>query len=418
MLEPPSSYGYLGMLRENVREALGVLQENPLRSSLTLLGIIIAVVAIIFSTGLGLGAQREALKIINANGAYQLSIIPTYDSERALGTEGQGRLTLRDMEALKRAMPEVQAMAPRLNSLANAVVGTNFAAFELVGTTQDIHLAANHQPLLGRLLNAEDVKAARRVVVLGATPAQKLFGVQNPIGQSVRINNVALRVIGVLPKRGGSLSGNIDDVAFAPIELVRQRFVGTIGRAPDSLMGLTIILRPDQDLQEKRKQVRSILRERYKLRPEQVEPFSVLSSEEQAQQATRSQRVQQSILIGIALVSLLVGGIGIMNTILVSVTERVREIGLRKALGARKQDIYLQFLCESVILCLLGGLVGLALALAGTHIVGTLIDLDMSVGLPTMALALGLALGVGVLAGLYPAQRAANLDPLVALRTD
>jgi putative ABC transport system permease protein len=407
----------LAQLRENLQEAFVVLLENRLRSALTLLGIVIAISSIILSAGFGAGSQREILKIINANGAYQLTILPNYDTSQAFGDEGQGRLTLRDMAILQRALPDVQAMAPRLSVPTSAVRGQNFDSFDLTGSTQDIHRAANHQAQAGRLLSEQDVRAARRVVVLGAATAEKLFGAQNPIGQNIIVGNIPLRVIGVLTKRGGStLSSSLDRAAYAPIELVRQRFIGNVGRSPDSIHTLSIILRPDQDLNAMRQAVKEILRKHYKLNATQTDPFTVISSEELAQNAVNATRVQQQTLIGVALISLIVGGIGIMNTILVSVTERIREIGVRKALGATKQVIYIQFLCESALLCMVGGVIGIVLALAALFVIGSTIGLDMSVGLGVVALALALAVGVGILAGLYPAQRAANLDPLMALR--
>ncbi len=404
---------------ESVRIAVRALRVNKLRSALTMLGIIIGVGAVIAMVGVGAGAQESVAERIESLGSNL--IVATSGSLTSSGARlGQGTqytLTEDDSAAVAREIPAVQVAAPSLKGKGQVVSGNLNWSTDIYGVTED-YLEARDWPLVaGRFLGPEDVDGATKVAVLGQTTALNLFGDANPLGQIVRIQKVPFTVIGLLDEKGESSYGwDQDDVVMIPLSTAKTKVLGTSQANPRSVRKIEIKIRPGEDLTEAEAQIRTLLRQRHRLQPGNDDNFKlgnltdVLEAKEQAAQ------VMTYLLAAIASVSLLVGGIGIMNIMLVSVTERTREIGLRLAVGASDWDILLQFLVEAVTLAVIGGVVGIAAGLVGSRAISYFAEWRTLVMPDTIAVAFGFAAAIGIFFGFYPAKKAARLDPIESLR--
>ena len=404
---------------ESVRIAVRALRVNKLRSALTMLGIIIGVGAVIAMVGVGAGAQESVAERIESLGSNL--IVATSGSLTSSGARlGQGTqytLTEDDATAVAREIPAVQVAAPSLKGKGQVVSGNLNWSTDVYGVTED-YLEAHDWPLVsGRFLGPEDVDGATKVAVLGQTTALNLFGDANPLGQILRIQKVPFTVIGLLDEKGESSYGwDQDDVVMIPLSTAKTKVLGTSQANPRSVRKIEIKIRPGEDLTEAEEQIRTLLRQRHRLQPGNDDNFKlgnltdVLEAKEQAAQ------VMTYLLAAIASVSLLVGGIGIMNIMLVSVTERTREIGLRMAVGACDQDILLQFLVEAVTLAVIGGVVGIAAGLVGSRAISYFAEWRTLVMPDTIAVAFGFAAAIGIFFGFYPAKKAARLDPIESLR--
>ena len=404
---------------ESVRIAVRALRVNKLRSALTMLGIIIGVGAVIAMVGVGAGAQESVAERIESLGSNL--IVATSGSLTSSGARlGQGTqytLTEDDATAVAREIPAVQVAAPSLKGKGQVVSGNLNWSTDIYGVTED-YLEARDWPLVaGRFLGPEDVDGATKVAVLGQTTALNLFGDANPLGQIVRIQKVPFTVIGLLDEKGESSYGwDQDDVVMIPLSTAKTKVLGTSQANPRSVRKIEIKIRPGEDLTEAEAQIRTLLRQRHRLQPGNDDNFKlgnltdVLEAKEQAAQ------VMTYLLAAIASVSLLVGGIGIMNIMLVSVTERTREIGLRLAVGASDWDILLQFLVEAVTLAVIGGVVGIAAGLVGSRAISYFAEWRTLVMPDTIAVAFGFAAAIGIFFGFYPAKKAARLDPIESLR--
>jgi len=404
---------------ESVRIAVRALRVNKLRSALTMLGIIIGVGAVIAMVGVGAGAQESVTERIESLGSNL--IVATSGSVTSSGVRlGQGTqytLTEDDAAAVAREIEAVQVAAPSIKGKGQVVFGNLNWSTDIYGVTED-YLEARDWPLVaGRSLAPEDVDGATKVAVLGQTTALNLFGEADPLGQIVRIQKVPFTVIGLLDEKGESAYGyDQDDLVLIPLSTAKTKVLGTSLANPRSVRKIEIKIRPGEDLTEAEAQIRTLLRQRHRLQPGNDDNFKlgnltdVLETKEQAAQ------VMTYLLAAIASVSLLVGGIGIMNIMLVSVTERTREIGLRMAVGASDRDILLQFLVEAVTLAVIGGGVGVAAGLAGSRAISYFAEWRTLVMPDTIAVAFGFAAAIGIFFGFYPAKKAARLDPIESLR--
>jgi putative ABC transport system permease protein len=404
---------------QSARVALRALRVNMLRSALTMLGIIIGVGAVIAMVGVGAGAQARVAEQIQSLGSNLIIVLS--GSTTAGGIRmGQGtRLTIteEDAAAIAREVPAVQASAPSMRGSAQIVSGNLNWSTGIQGVTPEYFEAREWNVTSGRPLSPEDLAGATKVVLLGQTTAQNLFGDTDPLGQIVRIKKVPFTVVGVLDRKGQNSWGqDQDDVAVIPLTTAKKKVLGVSQANARSVGAISIKILPNEDMAEAEIQIRDLLRQRHRLQPYQEDDFTVRNLSEILQTQEESSKVMTYLLAAIASVSLLVGGIGIMNIMLVSVTERTREIGLRMAVGARGRDILLQFLVEAVTLSLIGGVIGIALGLASSQAISQFAEWRTQVPAQAIAIAFGFAAAVGVFFGFYPARKAARLDPIDALR--
>jgi putative ABC transport system permease protein len=404
---------------QSARIALGALRVNKLRSALTMLGIIIGVAAVIAMVSVGAGAQARVAEQIQSLGANVIIVLPGSVSAGGLrlGYGTQPRITEDDASAVMREIAAVQVAAPSTRGGAQVVFGNLNWSTAVQGVTADYFEARDWFVVAGRPIGPEDVEGSTKVALLGQTTAQNLFGGTDPLEQIIRIKKVPFTVVGVLDRKGQSSWGqDQDDVILIPLSTAKKKIHGVNQASPRAVGAISIKIRPDQDMADAEEQIRALLRQRHRLQPFQDDDFWIRNLSEILQTQEESSRVMTYLLAAIASVSLLVGGIGIMNIMLVSVTERTREIGLRMAVGARGRDILLQFLVEAITLSLIGGAIGIALGLIGSQGISYLAEWRTLVAPEAIALAFGFAAAIGIFFGFYPARKAARLDPIEALR--
>jgi len=401
--------------------ALKALRVNKLRSALTMLGIIFGVAAVIVMIAVGAGARAQVeaqIRSLGANLLMVFSVSPTFTGARAAAGASH-TISEDDAYAIARELPEVvAAAAPTLRGSGQIVVGNSNWSSTFFGVTAEYFDVREWVLAEGRFFESAEINGAAKVAIIGQTVAAQLFGDQSPIDQTVRIRTVPLTVVGVLAAKGQSPGGSdLDDVLLMPLSTARNRVLGATALAKSRSVGaIQIKLRDGVDGREAEERVRELLRQRHRLQPGQDDDFTLRNMTEIMQTREESSRVMALLLASVASVSLLVGGIGIMNIMLVSVTERTREIGLRRAVGARARDILRQFLIESVTLALIGGLIGVALGLAGAQLIAALAGWPTELTAGAILLAVGFAAAIGVFFGYYPARRAARLSPIEALR--
>ena len=399
--------------------ALEALRANALRSALTMLGIFIGVAAVIAMVAVGTGARETVLAQIRSLGANLIVVIPgnvTVGGVR-LGSGARASLTQDDALALEREIDAVDAAAPTSRGQVQAVAGgANWSSW-LLGVTTSFFVARDWDVAAGRGFEAEEYDRGAQVVLLGETVARMLFDDADPVGETIRVRNVPFRVVGVLAPKGQTTGGqDQDDVIAAPLRAAQQRVLG-VNRANSRAVGsITVRVREGEDASQVEEQVRALLRQRHRLAAAQEDDFLLRNLADIAATRDASSRTLSWLLAAIATVSLLVGGIGIMNIMLVSVTERTREIGLRLAVGARPRDVLMQFLIEAATLSALGGVAGAALGFASARAITRLAGWPTIVSPESIALAVGVSALVGIVFGFYPARRAASLDPIEALR--
>ena len=404
---------------QSIRIALRSLRVNKLRSALTMLGIIIGVGAVITMVAVGAGASArvaEQIQSLGSNLIIMLSGSVTSSGIR-LGVGSQQRITEDDATAIAREVPAVQVAAPSVRGTAQIVFGNLNWATVIQGVTADYFEARDWPVVSGRPLGPEDVEGATKVALMGQTTALNLFGDADPLGQIIRIKHVPFTVIGTLDRKGQSSWGqDQDDIILIPLSTAKNKVLGKSNTNPRAVGAISIKIRADEDMGEAEQQIRAVMRQRHRLQPEQDDDFWLRNLSEVLQKQEESSKVMTYLLAAIASVSLLVGGIGIMNIMLVSVTERTREIGLRMAVGARGRDILGQFLIEAVTLSLIGGMIGIAVGLGGAEALSYFAEWHTLVAPQAIMLAFGFAAAVGVFFGFYPARKAARLNPVEALR--
>jgi putative ABC transport system permease protein len=402
-----------------MRSAWRALRANPMRSLLTMLGIIVGVAAVITMIAIGQGATERVQEHMKVLGANVMLVLPGSVNTGGVrqGAQTSLALTEADAQAIAIEVPEVQVAAPSSRATVQAVYGGTNWSTPVFGATND-YLEARDWPLAsGRPFETAELQGAAKVVLIGQTVARELFGEQDPLDQVIRLRGVPVTVIGVLARKGqNSWGSDQDDIAIVPISTFRNRVQGDAAGRLKRVGTISVKVRDGHDMKAAEANIAELLRQRMRVQPGADEPFRIRNLTEMLQAQEASSRTMTLLLSAVAGVSLIVGGIGIMNIMLVSVTERTREIGLRMAVGARGRDILTQFLVEAVTLSLIGGAIGVVLGAIATWAVGQFAGWQVSMTLESIALSAGFSALVGVFFGFYPARRAAALLPIQALR--
>ncbi len=401
-------------LLRTCRIALREIQRSKLRSLLTVLGMIIGVSAVITLVSLGEGARREVEAQVSRLGENVVLVFP---GSRSLGGVSIGggsanTLTIEDAIALQEELPEVVAASPEVRSQRQIVYGTRNWASPVYGQSSD-YLQIRNWPLAhGRMYTEEEVQAGAQVALIGQTVLEELFENTNPIGETIRVHGLPLEVIGALSPKGMSLMGSVqDDLVLVPYTTAFQKISGR-----SHAMVINVQVYDSSVMDTAQAAITALLRERHRLAPDQPNDFTVQTQEEIAAAATETSRTMTVLLAAIAAVSMIVGGIGIMNILLVSVSERTREIGLRLAVGARDREIMSQFLVEAIVLALLGGALGVAGGVGATWIISAKTGMPAAVSQIAVVYSVVISATIGLVFGLFPAIKAGRLDPITALR--
>lgn len=394
--------------------ALRALRRNKLRSTLTALGIIIGVASVVAMVAVGNGAQARIESQVAALGQNLLSVFA--GSRRSGGVNtGLGSasaITLADAEAIAREVRDVAAMSPEVSTSAQAIANGRNWSTSISGESPDYLKIRDWKLSSGSMFTEREVRSAAKVAVIGSKTANQLFGPLDPVGQSVRIKNIPFVIIGLLESKGAGMGGqNQDDRILIPYTTAMKRLTGE-----RYLRSINLQIASASRMEIAQQQITSLLRQRHNLGAGRDDDFNIFNQKEIADTVNSISKVITLLLGSIAGISLFVGGIGIMNIMLVSVTERTREIGIRIAVGAQPGDIRLQFLIEAITLSLLGGLIGVLCGVGASRLVGTVADFQAVVSTGSVLLAFGVSSLIGIFFGFYPAHKAAALDPIVALR--
>ena len=394
--------------------AARALRRNTLRTILTMLGIIIGVGAVIAMVSLGSGAKAQVEARIAALGQNVVQVWSgsTRRGGVFMGMGSSGTLTIEDAEAIEREVPGVIGISPEVRSGGQASYGSMNWSTSVNGVSPDYLNIRQWKLQEGSMFSDADVRSAAKVAVIGQSTITKLFNDEDPIGKIVRIKNVPIKIIGTMAPKGMSMfGGDQDDVLFMPYTTVMKRLAGVTTLRSMSLQTASAEVMPQ--VQE---DITILLRQRHRIQPPNEDDFTVRTQTEIAETATETSRTMTLLLASIAGVSLMVGGIGIMNIMLVSVTERTREIGIRLAVGARGRDILLQFLIEAVTLSVIGGLIGIGLGVGISKLLAVKMNWPTLTSLTSIVVAFFFSAGVGIFFGFYPARKASDLDPIDALR--
>jgi putative ABC transport system permease protein len=401
------------------RVALRALRVNPLRSVLTMLGIIIGVGAVIAMVSVGAGAQARVAEQIRSLGSNLILILPGFSNQGGvrLGSGTRPTITTDDSAAIAREVSAIHTTAPSVRGRDQLVWGNTNWSTNIQGTTPDYEEARQWPVSSGRWFTWEEYESAAKVVLLGQTVIDNVFNGADPEGSVIRVAGVPLTVIGALERKGQSSWGqDQDDVVVIPLTTANRRVMGPRQPLANSVNAISVRVRDGESMKAAELEIRELLRQRHKLQSYQEDDFWMRNLSEILQAEEASSRVLTILLAAIASVSLLVGGIGIMNIMLVSVTERTREIGLRMAVGARGHDIRTQFLVEAVTLSLTGGMIGIVTGLASSYAIAYFAEWRTLINPQAILLAFGFSAAVGIFFGFYPAQKAAQLNPIEALR--
>ncbi|MFI5325156.1 MAG: ABC transporter permease [Candidatus Rokuibacteriota bacterium] len=402
-----------------VQMAAAALRTNRLRTALTALGVIIGVGAVVTMMAIGAGAQARVAEQIRSLGSNLIIVLSgsiTSGGVR-LGSGSLLTITEDDARAIQRDVRSVEAAAPTMRGGVQVVFGNSNWSTALQGVTPEYFQARDWVAVSGRLLTPDDVDAASKVVVLGQTVAENLFGGSDPIDQTVRIKAVPFTVVGVLARKGQSTRGeDQDDTLLIPLSTAKKKVLGASQANARAVGSILVKVTDAGRMTEAEAQIRDLLRERHRLQPHEEDDFAIRNLSEVLASQEAASRVLSLLLAAVAAVSLVVGGIGIMNIMLVSVTERTREIGLRRAIGARRRDILSQFLIEAVFVSLAGGLIGIAVGIIGSYAIGYVFQWSVLVSWAAVLPAFLFAAAVGVFFGYYPARKASRLKPIEALR--
>lgn len=399
-----------------IRVAFRALQRNKMRAALTMLGIIIGVSAVVAMVSIGQGAQAAVQAQIDSIGTNLLFVSAGAQNvggvRSATGDNGTNTLTVEDLEAIKREVPSVAMVTPTVNSRGQLVSGNMNWNTQIQGVSEQYPDVRKWTVQRGEFFNDSDVRTAARVIVIGQTLADNLFAGGDAVGQTIRVQNLPFRVIGVMARKGQDQQGrDQDDIAFTPYTTVQKKILGS----PRLQVAYVSAVSPDATYTAQQ-QITELLRQRHKLAAKDPDDFTVRNMSDIAEAANETNNTMTILLACIAGVSLMVGGIGIMNIMLVSVTERTREIGIRMAIGARSSAVRSQFLIESVVLSLTGGLFGILLGVAVSLAIPSLLGWQTLISTMSIIGSVVFSAAVGIFFGYYPARKAAALDPIEALR--
>lgn len=404
-------------LLQALRIALRALRVNKMRSFLTMLGIIIGIAAVIAMLAVGSGASYVISQQIASIGSNIILVLPGSLTSGGLRTGSGGVQTLKaeDSRAIQQECPAVAMAAPIVRGSGQVVYGNQNWSTLLMGTTPEMFVIREWNTALGRELSSADNDGASKVCVIGETIVKNLFGDEDPLGKMIRIKKVPFTVIGVLEGKGQSPQGtDQDDVVFVPLRTAQRKLMGS--QFPDTVGSILVKARSEEQLPQAEKQTNSLLAQRHRITNGKEPDFTVRNLSEILAVAEQSSKAMSLLLGAVASISLIVGGIGIMNIMLVSVTERTREIGIRMAIGAKRNDILMQFLTEAVLLTILGGVLGIAIGAGGAMIVSKILTWPTLISFWSVAVAFIFSAAVGIFFGFYPARKAASMNPIEALR--
>jgi putative ABC transport system permease protein len=402
------------------RTAVFALRGNWMRSALTSLGVIIGIAAVIVMVSVGQGTQAEIDKLVSGLGSQRLDISP--GSQRGPGGARMGAgsfftLDEGDVDAIRSEIPEVQYVSGSLRGNTQVVFAENNWSASWQGVQPDYFDINGWVVAQGDRFDAQAYGGAAKEVILGETVRRELFGEETGVGQTLRLGRVPFVVVGTLESKGqGGWGQDQDDVMMVPMQTARRRLVGAMGLPPKAVMQVALTVNDAGDLSYVQGEVEALLRQRHKIDPGEEDDFSVRNISEIVATRTATTRLMSLLLGAVATISLIVGGIGIMNIMLVSVTERIREIGLRMAVGAGPTDIRRQFLAEAMLISLIGGVIGIALGVAGALTISKFGSLPVALNGQIIAVAAGFSIATGLFFGYYPARKASQLDPIEALR--
>jgi len=403
-----------------LRTAIFALRGNWMRSALTSLGVIIGIAAVIVMVSVGQGTQAEIDKLVSGLGSQRLDISP--DSGRnSSGARGSSSsfftLSEDDVESIRHDIPEVQFVSGALRGSTQVVFAENNASTSWQGVQADYFDINNWTIAEGELFNAQDYSSAGKNVIIGETVRRTLFGDESGIGQTIRLGRVPFTVVATLQSKGqGGFGQDQDDVLMVPLETSRRRLMGANGVPPGAVSQISLTVTDAKDLSYVQGEVEALLRQRHKIKPGDDDDFRVRNISEIVATRTATTNLMSKLLGAVATICLIIGGIGIMNIMLVSVTERIREIGLRMAVGAGPTDVRRQFLAEAMLISLIGGVIGIVIGVAGALLVGKFSGLPVALNGQVVALAAAFSITTGLFFGYYPARKASQLDPIEALR--
>lgn len=408
-------------LLSSMRIAFRALQVNRLRSALTMLGIVIGVAAVIATAAIGSGAKQRIQQQIASIGSNTIIVLPgsLTSSGLRMGTGNAVTLSESDARELPAQCPDIALAVPVVRGGAQIVYESNNWATIIFGTTPGFLQVRELSVAEGAAFSQQDVDSANKVALLGKTVMTNLFGDIDPVGQSIRIKKVPFIVVGVLERKGQSPTGqDQDDVVLLPISTAKRKVIGIKSANADAVDSIVMEAKSSNQIQAAQDEAKALLRQRHHLAPSEDDDFSIRNMEEIFAAQEASSRIMSVMLAAVASVSLIVGGIGIMNIMLVSVRERTREIGLRQAVGAKTRDILMQFLVEAVTLSVAGGIIGIIVGLGASAVISRMANWNTVISLSAVSLAVFFSALVGISFGYYPARRAAYLDPIEALRSE